>query len=447
MKARSLSFRLLLSTSLILVAFFAIVAWVLEKGFRESAEQAQKEQLMIQVYALLSAVDLTPAGTLHMPESLPESRFSNPGSGLYGIVWLPNRQLIWRSSSAIDIDLQFPPQLKPGFTAFLQDNSGMFVVHYRVIWETEKKQEKEYIFSVAEDSKFVINQVSGFRDTLRIWLAAIGLVLLVIQFIVLRWSLKPLRTIGNDLTQIEQGKKSRLEGVYPAELQGLADNLNGLISSERGHLKRYRNTLADLAHSLKTPLAIVRGCLEIRNTQTEMDNTLQTEISRMDDIVEYHLQRAAAKGKNKKFGNIDAGVILHKIILSLEKVYADKDLTIHADFVNVSRLNCETGDFYEIAGNLIDNACKWCQHQVRVTLQASLNKHYSIVLFIEDDGQGIDPEQLGRLLQRGIRADENIHGHGIGLAVVQELIILLNGRLKCQKSELLGGMKWVVFLP
>lgn len=447
MKARSLSFRLLVSTGLILVAFFAIVAWVLEQSFRESAEQALKEQLMIQVYALLSAVDMTPAGVLQMPESLPEPRFSNPGSGLYGIVWLPNRKLIWRSPSSVDVDLQFPPQLKPGFTAFLKDDSGMFVLHYRVIWETEREHEKEYIFTIAEDAKFVVNQVSGFRDTLRSWLAAIGLVLIVIQFIVLRWSLKPLRTIVNDLAKIEQGSKTRLEGLYPQELQGLADNLNGLISSERGQLERYRNTLADLAHSLKTPLTIVRGSVETQSLPTEMHDTLQTEISRMDDIVEYHLQRAAAKGQKKKLGAIDAGAIIKKIIYSLGKVYAEKNLSITTDIVNVSRLNCETGDFYEIAGNLIDNACKWCRHQVRVTLQTSADKHFSLAIYIEDDGQGIEPDQLDRLLLRGGRGDENITGHGIGLAVVQELITLLNGKLSAEKSDLLGGMKWMVFLP
>ncbi len=447
MKARSLSFRLLLSTGLILAAFFAIVAWVLEQSFRESAEQALKEHLMTQVYALLSAVDMTSTGVLQIPGGLPEPRFSNPGSGLYGIIWLPNRKSIWRSPSSVDVDLQFPPQLEPGFTAFQKDDAGMFMLHYRVIWETETAQEKEYIFTIAEDAKFIVNQVGGFKDTLRSWLVTIGLVLIVIQFIVLRWSLKPLRTIGDDLAQIEQGNKSRLEGVYPEELQGLADNLNGLISSERGHLERYRNTLADLAHSLKTPLSIVRGCLETRSIHTEMVNTVQTEISRMDDIVEYHLQRAAAKGQKKQFGTIDTAAIITKIIHSLEKVYVDKNIEITKNIGNANRLNCEAGDFYEIAGNLIDNAFKWCQKQVRVTIQRHADEHYSIVICIEDDGPGIDPGQLDRLLQRGARADENITGHGIGLAVVQELIILLNGKLEAEKSELLGGMKWMVFLP
>ncbi len=264
LKPQSLSVRLLLSSSIVLAAFFAIAALVLEKGFRESAEQALKEKLQVQIYALLSAAELPETGPLKMPANLHEPRFTHPGSGLFAFIQQPDGRVVWRSPSAVGVDALHLSDLSPGSSLFTLDDNGHFVLYYNVIWEKETGQELEYVFSVAEDATFLSSQVARFKNTLRIWLFAIGLLLVLLQFIILRWNLKPLRIIGRDLAAIEKGDKTRLEGSYPTELQGLAGSLNNLITSERAHLERYRNTLADLAHSLKTPLTIIRGCLELQ---------------------------------------------------------------------------------------------------------------------------------------------------------------------------------------
>ncbi|MCK5190509.1 MAG: sensor histidine kinase, partial [Methylococcales bacterium] len=307
MKTRSLSFRLLISAGFVLTAFFALVAFVLEQGFRESAEQALKEKLQVHIYSLLSVAELTATGKLNMPATLREPRFSNPGSGLYAVINQTNNVLIWRSLSAIGVEIPSTMQLKPGESVFEKDSAGRFVLHYAVIWENEAGLEQYYIFTVAEDELFVSNQVERFRVTLRTWLFFIGILLVLIQFLVLRWSLKPLRIIVEDLEAIESGNKNRLDGQYPSELTGLAGNLNALISSERAHLERYRNTLADLAHSLKTPLAILRGCIE---PAVANKKTIAEQISRMNEIVEYQLQKAAAKGQKNLTGKVDVGLII-----------------------------------------------------------------------------------------------------------------------------------------
>ncbi len=449
MKIRSLSFRLLVAAGFILTAFFALVAFVLEQGFQESAEQALKEKLQVHIYSLMSVAELTADGTLVMPDTLREPRFSYPGSGLYANINQANHVFIWRSLSAIGIALPLPEagELNPGQSSFLKDASGRFVLHYAVIWQNEIGLERNYIFTVAEDESFVSNQVNRFRITLRTWLFFIGLLLVFIQFLVLHWSLKPLRIIVSDLEAIESGKKSRLDGEYPSELTGLAGNLNTLISSERAHLERYRNTLADLAHSLKTPLAILRGCIEpaVVNKSTVAD-----QISRMNEIVEYQLQKAAAKGQNRLTGNVYISLIIDKIILSLKKVYSEKQIAFSFDSNSRCLMYCEEGDIYEIAGNLLDNAAKWCNKKVVVRLvQLDKNKgdQYSVLLQIEDDGPGIPTEKLQEILQRGVRADESTPGHGIGMAVVNELIQLLGGELIAGSSQALGGMKWQVYLP
>jgi len=355
--------------------------------------------------------------------------------------------LVWRSPSAIGLDPIAPPELSAGHSAFLLDDKGHYALHYDVIWESRARVEREYVFTVTEDAEFVSSQVEIFKANLRFWLLALALVLIFIQFAVWRWSLKPLRIIVEDLEAIEKGKKFRLDGRYPTELEGLAGNLNALISSERAHMERYRNTLADLAHSLKTPLAILRGCVESFSVNKD---TVQEQISRMNEIVEYQLQRAAAKGEQKITKSVDASIVINKITSSLAKVYADKQINFKITVPESCLIYCEEGDLYEIAGNLMDNACKWCRQQVTVSVTLDNQKRsgdYSLLLHVEDDGPGIPKDKLKEILKRGVRADENIHGHGIGMAVVAELTGLLGGKLEGGKSRALGGMSWKVYLP
>ena len=232
-------------------------------------------------------------------------------------------------------------------------------------WKNVVGVEREYIFTVTEDAQFVSNQVERFRKTLREWLLALGLVLIFMQLVLLRWGLKPLRIIVKDLEAIEKGRKTHLDGDYATELEGLAGNLNAFINSERAHLERYRNALADLAHSLKTPLSILRGCTESFSVDKE---SVKEQIFRMDDIVEYQLQRAAAKGEHKTAGTVDLSQIITKITASLGKVYVDKNISFDRAVPEVSPIYYEEGDLYEIAGNLMDNACKWCRSTVKVSI-------------------------------------------------------------------------------
>ena len=446
MRTKSLSFRLLIAEGLVLAAFFALVAIVLEQGFRESAEQALRETLQVQAYSLLSAAKLDNTGELIMPSSLHDPRLTSPGSGLYGFIQQAKKP-VWRSPSAIGLEVIVPPELSAGDSAFVLDKHRRYVLHYAVLWQNLDGIKREFIFTVAEDARFVGSQVEQLQQTLRFWLLIIGVVLVFIQFSLLRWSLKPLRSIVKDLEAIEQGKKTLLDGHYPTELEGLAGNLNAFITHERAHLERYRNNLADLAHSLKTPLAILRGCVESFSDNKE---TVQEQISRINQIVEYQLQRAAAKGEHKTSKTVDVSVVINKIIASLSKVYIDKGINFELTIPEQCLVYCEEGDMYEIVGNLLDNACKWCLHSVKVSIalnQRKSRRNFFLLLEIEDDGPGIPVGKFNDILKRGIRADENIHGHGIGMTVVYELIGLLGGKLEGGKSAALGGMRWSVYLP
>lgn len=447
MAAKSLSFRLVVSEGLVLIVFFALMTLALEQSFRKSAEKALQDRLQVHVYALLSSVELNNSGSLKMPNNLPEPRFSSPGSGLYGFIQQPKKGLVWRSPSALGVDIPVLPKLKAGKSAFLLENQKRYVYHYAVGSKKIYGSEREYVLTVVEDALFVTNQVQSFRDALRYWLLIIGVVLMFIQFSLLRWSLKPLRIIVHDLEAIEQGKKTHLDGQYPTELQGLAGNLNVFINHERAHLERYRNTLADLAHSLKTPLAILQGCTE---AFSDNKDTVQEQIARMNKIIEYQLQKAAAKGEQNTIKSVDLVDVIKKISASLAKVYIDKGIVFDITTPDQCQIYCEEGDVYEIVGNLMDNACKWCKKTIKVSIlldQRKARRNFAVMLQIEDDGPGIPVGKFNDILKRGVRADENIHGHGIGVSVVSELIGLLGGKLEGGESAVLKGMRWSIYLP
>ncbi len=448
MRKKSLRFRLLVTEGVVLAIFFTLVAIILEKGFLDSAEQALRDRLQVQVYTLLSAAKLNESGELVMPPSLPEPRFGTPGSGLYGFIQQAKKNMVWRSQSAIGLEEMLEPvELSAGKSEFVIVKHHRYAVHSDVILKSTNGMEREFIFTVTEDIRFVSTQIEHLRNVLRIWLLVIGVTLIFIQFVLLRWSLKPLRNIVDDLNAVDKGHKNLLNGYYATELAGLASNLNAFIVHERAHLDRYRNNLADLAHSLKTPLAILQGCIESFSDNKE---TVREQLSRMNQIIEYQLQKAAAKAELKAVKNIDICQVIMKIKASLDKVYLDKGIHFDLSIPEQHLIYYEEGDLYEIIGNLMDNACKWCHHSVKVTVDINQRKNrrnFSVLLQIEDDGPGIPVEKYNEILKRGIRADENIHGHGIGVTVVYEIVNLLSGTLEGGTSTSLGGMRWRVYLP
>ncbi|MGR9108327.1 MAG: ATP-binding protein [Gammaproteobacteria bacterium] len=441
----SLSLRLLISASIVLAAFFGIAGFVLENAFVRGAEQATRESLQAQIYALLAAANTDTRGQLTLPKRLPEPRFSTPGSGLYAAVFDNNGVPVWRSRSAIGIDLKALRKLNPGQTRFRISETDRFVLYHPLVWEDQQGNARPYLFVVAEDTDAVEHEISGFSDTLWLWLGGIGLILVFVQVAVLGWSLRPLRSLAREIEAIESGAKVRINEIYPKELQGVVVNINALLDAERSHLDRYRKTLSNLAHSLKTPLAIVRGCCNEAGIPVPAQKTLSEQISRMDELIEYQLQRAAARGKNGLARPLAVVPLVAKLVDALKKVYASKSPVITLRAAEGIRFACEEGDLLEIVGNLIDNACKWCRKTVRVTLEYRAEPS-GLQILVEDDGPGIPEDKLEEVLCRGVRADEQIRGHGIGLAVVSDLVQLSDGQLAAAASDL-GGLRWNVWIP
>ena len=432
----SIHARILFSALIILILFMTMTGLVLEKGFRDNVEQAQRENLRTQIYALLATAELDDAEYLKLPEQNMEPRLNIPESSLHARVISSNKKIVWQSESMLNIKVPFSNNYKVGEFSFsnISNNKESFTaVNFATIWLTVEGEDT-YIFQVAENKNTLDSQVFLFRKNLWSWLAGVSFILIVIQMLILRWGLKPLRHVADDLIKIEQGKTKKLYGKYPQELKPLTNNLNQLIDSSQQQLIRYRDALGNMAHSLKTPIAVLQGII---NTTSSKDKPVALEqIVTINNIVEYQLQRASTVGK-LQFSEVTAlEPITIKIINTLQKVHADKNINAQTSIPEDMTVNVEQGDLYELLGNIIENAFKWCNKTVLVTAKNLKNQ---VQIIIEDDGPGINDKEKHRILLRGQRADQDTPGHGLGLAMVKEILLLYKGDIVIDDSTMNGA--------
>jgi two-component system sensor histidine kinase PhoQ len=316
-------------------------------------------------------------------------------------------------------------------------NDDYYTLAYGINWSTDSK-DLTLTFNITTDLKSFNRQISQYRKTLWSWLLGMAALLLLSQALILRWGLLPLRNVGKELNQIELGQQEKIEKPYPQEIEKLTSNINILLQQERDQKTRYRNALGDLAHSLKTPLAVIQSRLS-----NKPDSSTQEQITRMNAIVEYQLQRAATVGSTGISKNIAVKPVVERILASLQKVYREKNISIKLEIDETIIFNGDEGDLMELLGNLLDNAFKWASSNI--IINASNQKNKKLSLLIGDDGSGIASDQVEKLQQRGVRADQNSTGHGIGLSIVRNIIDAYNGELSITKSSL-GGAEFSILL-
>jgi two-component system, OmpR family, sensor histidine kinase PhoQ len=443
----SLNTRLLLASSVVLAAFLGITGLVLDRAFRASADTALRDRLQGYVYALLAASDLDARGKLHLPAELPDPRFSLIGSGLYAEVVDSSDQPVWRSKSLLGLTIPFAKTPEVGEREFallaVDRDLPLLSLAFTVSWEENNNGDRRYTYRVAENLVSFNAEVSRFRQSLWGWLAGASILLLLVQGAILRWSLAPLRRVADDVRAIETGIAQRLDGDYPRELRNLTDNLNGLLTSADSHLKRYRDSLGNLAHSLKTPLAVLRGAVDGETNDVALRAIAREQLTGMTQLIEYQLQRAAASGRTPLAAPVEIKPVAERIVLALAKVYADKGVHVTLAMDATTTFHGDAGDLTEMLGNLLDNAFKWCRQQVRIAAQImppTGDGQALLEISVADDGPGIPDDLQARVLLRGARADENTPGHGLGLAMVQDTVALYHGTLSLQASPL-GGLE------
>lgn len=443
--------QLILAVAVPLVLSFALTILALDRIFQQSAEQALRSRLDEEIVALVTAAELVEGGHMDLHVLDPESRLSRRRSGQYAMVRNTRGHVLWSSPSLAGLPLDFGPLVVTGGTSFtrevLADGTVVGLLSRGLQWDAAPGASADLVFSVGEDLAGQNARLLRFRHQLIGWFGALAVLLLAVLGELLRRVLRPIRRLELEIAEVDSGQRAQLSTAYPRELVGVARSLNALLRSEQRRIVRYRDTLGNLAHSLKTPLAIMRAALA---GGAEEHGSVDREIDRIAQIVDHQLKRAATSG-GVAVGQaaVPLAPLLAELRATMLKVHSSKDLTIEVEVAARAGFVGDRGDIIELLGNLLDNACKWCAGKVLVQVQLldDESSPHRLAIRVEDDGPGIAPQDRGRVLARGVRADERAPGHGLGLAMVADTVALYGGEVIIAESAVLKGARIAVSLP
>src|SRR5690349_4444686 len=332
---------------------------VLDTGFREVAQRTLQDELDRQMVRLIAAAEPQPDGGYAPAPHTLDPRLETPRSGLYAEIRSAGQD--WRSPSTAGLNSDFGRLLSGGARNLSYGTFGddrVAIASRSIEFEGEAAAARSLTFSVATSLSPYQQELWRFRRKLGSWFVSLMLLLLVTLAALLRWVLAPVRRMEREIHEVEEGRRERLGSGYPRELAGVAGNLNALLIGERKRVARYRDTLGNLAHSLKTPLAVMRA--------EGASAMVSTEIDRMSGIIEHQLKRAAASG-GALLGQapVEVSQVAAELRAALLRVYGRKDLAIELAIAPAAQFIGDRGDLTELLGNLLDNACKWCRTRVR----------------------------------------------------------------------------------
>ncbi|WP_290982986.1 ATP-binding protein, partial [Hyphomicrobium sp.] len=306
----------------------------------------------------------------------------------------------------------------------------------------------KYSIIVAGPMDWFEATVAKFRTRLTSALALVGLGLLAATVFQVRFGLLPLRRVEKSLAGIRSGEAERLEGNLPAEIEPLQAELNALIDSNQDIIDRARTQVGNLAHALKTPLAVITN--EAREEESAFGSKVAQQADLMRDQITHYLDRARIAARSNTIGRVTpVEATAEPLVRALERIHQDKGIAIDFTVQPGVKFQGEKQDLEEMLGNLLDNACKWGKS--RVFLAAGVNPQdppllRKLRITVEDDGPGLSPEQRAKIGKRGLRLDETKPGSGLGLSIVSDLASSYRGKLRLDASQH-GGLKAVLELP
>ncbi len=460
MRIHSLKVRLMLSALVMLLVLIPVVGITLNSAFDQQLKIAIQNELKAYSYSILGVAEVVD-NQLLMPEQLLENQFNVIQSGLYALITTkglaekysgaqpasstkvepeleesPNSAL-WQSRSFLSItlpkDLSSPLIGQSSFSEVIIENKAHLAYSFSASFSVNQQDFPITLHVIKEQSEYLI-LVNEFKQKVWTWLLILLCIFILVQIVWLAWTLKPLTKLSDELTAVEQGKQTLLTANYPQELEQVTKQLNVLLHTEQQQRKRYRNALADLAHSLKTPLAVMQ-------TQAELSTESLDQLHLMNNMIEHQLKRAQSAGESSWHLGIAVDAVVDKLLKTLAKIYHSKQLSFSCDISPSAIFKGDEADLMEILGNLLDNACKAANQKVIISAKCLGKK---LVITIEDDGEGIDAAQQDDILLRGVRADTYQKGHGIGLAIVRDLVASYQGGLAIERSKQLHGALFIL---
>ncbi|WP_049721149.1 ATP-binding protein [Gilvimarinus polysaccharolyticus] len=449
MARATLKSRLLIGSLLVLPIVLMIAGAALDRAYRHSLEASEQVRLERYFYLLFSLAELSsnPTGArLQLPGTLIEPDLEQNTSGIAAFVYNTQGSLVWRSNSSQLLSpapsfADFSPQWRPGQMHFQRSKIGnehYFFAQFDTLWEDEHSATHPFRFALLHDTKSFQLALVAYRTQLWQGLGLVALVLLATQILLTGWALAPLARLAQSLGLMRSGVSQTLIGNYPHEIQQVIDRLNEVLMRETQLRSRYRNRVNDLAHSLKTPLAVLKATSDREDYQQHINE----QVERMEKVVRYQLQKAVSEHAGSGT-QIPLRHTLERLTESLKKIYRDKGLSINLDVPENIAFVGDEEDLMELAGNLLDNACKYGKGTVTVT--ARLNQQL-LTMQVDDNGPGIAATARSSSLERGQRLDTAMPGQGIGLAVCADIACNYGGKLTIDHSPL-GGARFELALP
>ena len=379
--------------------------------------------------------------------ALADPRFERPRSGWYWAIRSNDGRLFNFSTSVVGIDLPLmmgPADPSGRRTAIIDDAFGTRI---RVVERTVSMgPDLGYQIVVTGNLSEILELVESFRGQAFIVLGAVGVMLAVMSAIVARFAMRPVDRLSQAIERVREGESTAVTGTYPREIAPLAEEVNELLRSNAQIIERARNQVGNLAHGLKTPLAVLRN--EARGSEGGLARVVETETEKMSSMVSTYLERARLAARTSVVGKkADATAILVRLVRVMGKIHPEVAISFHRTDAALPWFRGDEADLEEMAGNLLDNACKWSRGKVDVHLTAErVESGSQLVIRIGDDGPGLSEQDAHKVLRRGVRLDEKTPGTGLGLDIVKELVDVYGGSLALGRSSL-GGLLVELRLP
>lgn len=431
----SISTRLLIVATLTIVVALPVAGILLSDAFRRAVAVAHDQRLQALVETLAARIEASTPGDLRLGGSVAEARYGQVYSGWYWQV-LREGEVVVTSRSLWDATLAVPPLAMPlvrGSIALQGPMGEALRGHYLRLQLAQDPQPLELI--VTEPQSALNAEVSAFNRLLWWGLGTLGSLLLVLFAVQIRWGLRPLRRIRDDLEAVRDGDRPSLSTALPPDLAGLAETLNEVLAHQAAVVTRSRTVAGNLAHALKQPLATSRMAAAEPLPDRDL---LRRSLAAIDATVNHHLARAAAGGAaGGRYRRVDLLATLRPLVDAIRGLHGGNGRVLEARLPEGIGVAMEPQDLQELVGNLLDNAGKWAHSRIRLTAEAGED---TVTLTVDDDGPGLPAEQREGALRRGVRWDEQQPGSGLGLAIVQDLVALYGWTFALEESPL-GGLR------
>lgn len=423
-----------------LIIVFLLLWLIVSHNIQNLSEEYISSRIEHDIETLITAVSFDKSNNMLVNDQYINSIYKRPFSGHYYIIQFQQKTI--RSRSLWDQTLNISAPADIGYKKTYQtgpENQPLIILTGNFV-----KQNNSVTISIGEDLTPVTQSIKQFKNYFSIVAATILICLLLMQVIVLKRGLRPLRKIRTELSQLEKGNITNLSSDVPDELETIVNEINHLSLALNKRIKRSRDALSDLSHAIKKPLTVLQQFNDQQATLNHNDKkTLNTQIESIHQITDRILKRARVAGKSQTGKRFDINEDLNILIKTIRMMYPDKDIDTKVNLMDNLQINIDREDMLELLGNLLENAWKWASQKIIIT--AIQNQQLHIV--IEDDGTGQNVESLNQLMNRGVRLDESVSGYGFGLAISSDIIKDYQGSLTFSRSETLGGFKVEITIP